>query len=64
MSRLGGVVVSVLATGSKGYGFKTRPRRWILHFTITNINWLMLFKEIIPFQPKRKEREKKEKWGG
>jgi hypothetical protein len=28
-SRLGGVVVSVLATGSKGCGFKIRPRRWI-----------------------------------
>jgi hypothetical protein len=27
--RLGGVVVSVLATGPKGYGFKTRTRRWI-----------------------------------
>jgi hypothetical protein len=27
--RLGGVVVSVLATGSKGCGFKTRPKRWI-----------------------------------
>jgi hypothetical protein len=27
--RLGGVVVRVLATGPKGYGFKTRPRRWI-----------------------------------
>jgi hypothetical protein len=27
--RLGGVVVSVLATGPKGFGFKTRPRRWI-----------------------------------
>jgi hypothetical protein len=27
--RLGGVVVSVLATGPKGYGLKTRPRRWI-----------------------------------
>jgi hypothetical protein len=26
---LGGVVVSVLATGPKGFGFKTRPRRWI-----------------------------------
>jgi hypothetical protein len=29
ISRLGGVVVSVLATGPKGCGFKTRPRRWI-----------------------------------
>jgi hypothetical protein len=27
--RLGGVVVSVLATGPKGCGFKTRPKRWI-----------------------------------
>jgi hypothetical protein len=27
--RLGGVVVSVLATGPKDCGFKTRPRRWI-----------------------------------
>jgi hypothetical protein len=27
--RLGGVVVSVLATGPKGCGFITRPRRWI-----------------------------------
>jgi hypothetical protein len=27
--RLGGAVVSVLATGPKGCGFKTRPRRWI-----------------------------------
>jgi hypothetical protein len=27
------------------------------HFTITKINWLMLFKEIIPLQPKR-ERER------
>jgi hypothetical protein len=27
--RLGGVVISVLATGSKGCGFKTRPWRWI-----------------------------------
>jgi hypothetical protein len=27
--RLCGVVVSVLATVPKGYGFKTRPRRWI-----------------------------------
>jgi hypothetical protein len=27
--RLGGVVVSVLTTGPKGCGFKTRPRRWI-----------------------------------
>jgi hypothetical protein len=26
---LGGVVVSVLATGPKGCSFKTRPRRWI-----------------------------------
>jgi hypothetical protein len=26
---LGGVVVSVLATGPNGCGFKTRPRRWI-----------------------------------
>jgi hypothetical protein len=26
---LGGVVVSVVATGPKGFGFKTRPRRWI-----------------------------------
>jgi hypothetical protein len=25
----GGGVVSVLATGPKGCGFKTRPRRWI-----------------------------------
>jgi hypothetical protein len=29
MSRLGGVVVSVLATGPKACGFKTQPRRWI-----------------------------------
>jgi hypothetical protein len=29
ISRLGGVVVSVLATGPKGCGFKTRLRRWI-----------------------------------
>jgi hypothetical protein len=29
VSRLGGVVVSVLANGTKGCGFKTRPRRWI-----------------------------------
>jgi WD40 repeat protein len=29
VSHLGGVVVSVLATGPKGCGFKTRPRRWI-----------------------------------
>jgi hypothetical protein len=29
MGRLGGVVVSVLATGPKGCGFKTRLRRWI-----------------------------------
>jgi hypothetical protein len=29
VSRLGGVVVSVLATGPKGCEFKTRPRRWI-----------------------------------
>jgi hypothetical protein len=28
--RFGDVVVSVLATGLKGCGFKTRPRRWIL----------------------------------
>jgi hypothetical protein len=28
-SRLGGVVVSVLATGPKGCGFKTQTRRWI-----------------------------------
>jgi hypothetical protein len=28
-TRLGGVVVSVLATGPKGWGFKTRPKRWI-----------------------------------
>jgi hypothetical protein len=28
-SRLGGIVISVLATGPKGYGFKTWPRRWI-----------------------------------
>jgi hypothetical protein len=28
-SRLGGVVVSVLATGPKGCRFKTRPRLWI-----------------------------------
>jgi hypothetical protein len=27
--RIGGVVVSVLATGPKGCGFKTRLRRWI-----------------------------------
>jgi hypothetical protein len=27
--RLGGVVVSVMATESKGCEFKTRPRRWI-----------------------------------
>jgi hypothetical protein len=27
--RLGGVLVSVLATGPKGCEFKTRPRRWI-----------------------------------
>jgi hypothetical protein len=27
--RLGGVVISVLATGPKGCGFITRPRRWI-----------------------------------
>jgi hypothetical protein len=27
--RLGGVVVSVLATGPKRCGFKTRPRLWI-----------------------------------
>jgi hypothetical protein len=27
--RLGGVGVSVLATGHKGCGFKTRPRQWI-----------------------------------
>jgi hypothetical protein len=26
---LGGVVASVLATGSKGFGFKTQPRPWI-----------------------------------
>jgi hypothetical protein len=30
-SRLGGVVVSVLATGPKGSEFKTRPRRWIFN---------------------------------
>jgi hypothetical protein len=29
MCRLGGVAVSVLATGPKGCGFKTRLRRWI-----------------------------------
>jgi hypothetical protein len=29
IGRLGGVVVSVLATGPKGCGFKTRARRWI-----------------------------------
>jgi hypothetical protein len=29
ISRVGGVVVSVLATGPKDCGFKTRPRRWI-----------------------------------
>jgi hypothetical protein len=29
LRRLGGVVVSVLATGPKVCGFKTRPRRWI-----------------------------------
>jgi hypothetical protein len=29
VSRLSGVVVSVLATGPKGCRFKTRPRRWI-----------------------------------
>jgi hypothetical protein len=28
--RLGGLVVSVLATGPKGCGFKIRPRRWIV----------------------------------
>jgi hypothetical protein len=28
--RSGGVVVSVLATGPKGWGLKTRQRRWIL----------------------------------
>jgi hypothetical protein len=28
-SHLGGVVVSMLATGPKGCGFKTRPRRWM-----------------------------------
>jgi hypothetical protein len=28
VGRLGGVVVSLLATGSKGCGFKTRPKRW------------------------------------
>jgi hypothetical protein len=28
LRRLGGVVVSVLATGSKGCGLKTRLRRW------------------------------------
>jgi hypothetical protein len=28
--RLGGVVVSVLATGPKVCGFKTRPRQWII----------------------------------
>jgi hypothetical protein len=28
-SCIGGVVVSVLATGPKGCVFKTRPRRWI-----------------------------------
>jgi hypothetical protein len=27
--RVGGVVVSVLATGPKGCGLKPRPRRWI-----------------------------------
>jgi hypothetical protein len=26
---VGGVVVSVLATGPRGCGFKTRPRRWV-----------------------------------
>jgi hypothetical protein len=29
MGRHGGVVVSVLATGPKGCGFKTQPSRWI-----------------------------------
>jgi hypothetical protein len=29
ISHVGGVVVSVLATGPKGCGFKTRPRQWI-----------------------------------
>jgi hypothetical protein len=29
IGRLGGVVVSVLATVPKGCGFKTWPRRWI-----------------------------------
>jgi hypothetical protein len=29
--RLGGVVVSVLATGPRGCGFKTQPRRWIFN---------------------------------
>jgi hypothetical protein len=28
-NRLGGVVVSVLATGPKVCGFKTRPKWWI-----------------------------------
>jgi hypothetical protein len=28
-SSLGGVVVSVLATGPESCGFKTRPRRWV-----------------------------------
>jgi hypothetical protein len=27
--RLGGVVVSVLVTGPKVCGFRTRPRRWV-----------------------------------
>jgi hypothetical protein len=31
VGRLGGVVVSVLATGPKGCGFKTQPWRWIFN---------------------------------
>jgi hypothetical protein len=34
------------------------------HFTITKINWLTLFKEIIPLQPKREREREERKWGG
>jgi hypothetical protein len=36
-----------------------RTSKRTLHFTITKINWLTLFKEIIPLQPKR-ERVRKD----
>jgi hypothetical protein len=37
LGRLGGVVVSVLATGTKSCGFKTRPTRWIFYFQASSL---------------------------